>query len=404
MRFPPHQRGFTLIELLVVIAIIAVLAAILFPVFARAREKAYQSTCSSNQRQIVAAVQMYAQDHEETMPSTATVWADINVEAGALMCPSAGKSMPVAYGYNSLYAQKALGEVNDPTSAVATADYLAGTSLPNVLTDGSCVNKRHGGGAVFSYLDGHVAWSQTVAGVGTLPVTAGLFAWYRGDQDCGAGLWKDQGPNGLDLIQATVANQPVKMGLTTTGGPGLRFNGAGTQTMASTKSVNTSLSDTTFILVLNRPSNSGGDGFPLQVKSLTSSNVHSLAYFGGGVNDLTFNYGASWPNGNGVASQRFANYYSNTTWNPPPFIVAMTHETTPSYIRAFYRNFAIAANWSSSSNENATISGNLVVELLGRGRTLDFSEIIIYKRQLTAAERFQVVSYLAKMYGITQFN
>ena len=53
------RRGFTLIELLVVIAIIAILAAILFPVFARAREKARQTTCTSNQKQIAALVQMY---------------------------------------------------------------------------------------------------------------------------------------------------------------------------------------------------------------------------------------------------------------------------------------------------------------------------------------------------------
>ncbi|HAH86615.1 MAG TPA: hypothetical protein DCL60_04515 [Armatimonadetes bacterium] len=56
------RKGFTLIELLVVIAIIAILAAILFPVFAKAREKARQTTCSSNLKQISTAIQMYAQD------------------------------------------------------------------------------------------------------------------------------------------------------------------------------------------------------------------------------------------------------------------------------------------------------------------------------------------------------
>ncbi len=60
------KRGFTLIELLVVIAIIAILAAILFPVFARAREKARQSSCLSNLKQIGLAGQMYAQDYDET--------------------------------------------------------------------------------------------------------------------------------------------------------------------------------------------------------------------------------------------------------------------------------------------------------------------------------------------------
>ncbi len=59
------RRGFTLIELLVVIAIIAILAAILFPVFARAREKARQTSCLSNLKQLGLAAQMYAQDYDE---------------------------------------------------------------------------------------------------------------------------------------------------------------------------------------------------------------------------------------------------------------------------------------------------------------------------------------------------
>lgn len=65
-----HQRaGFTLIELLVVIAIIAILAAILFPVFAQARDAARKTTCVSNCRQIGAAMAMYRQDYDEVMPN-----------------------------------------------------------------------------------------------------------------------------------------------------------------------------------------------------------------------------------------------------------------------------------------------------------------------------------------------
>jgi len=63
------RRGFTLIELLVVIAIIAILAAILFPVFARAREKARQTSCLSNMKQIGLAMIMYTQDYDEKFVS-----------------------------------------------------------------------------------------------------------------------------------------------------------------------------------------------------------------------------------------------------------------------------------------------------------------------------------------------
>ncbi|GIV04522.1 MAG: hypothetical protein KatS3mg016_0097 [Fimbriimonadales bacterium] len=62
-----RRSGFTLIELLVVIAIIAILAAILFPVFARAREKARQTQCVSNAKQIATGVYMYTQDYDETL-------------------------------------------------------------------------------------------------------------------------------------------------------------------------------------------------------------------------------------------------------------------------------------------------------------------------------------------------
>jgi prepilin-type N-terminal cleavage/methylation domain-containing protein/prepilin-type processing-associated H-X9-DG protein len=67
-----NRRGFTLIELLVVIAIIAILAAILFPVFAQAREKARQTTCLSNNKQIGLSVMMYVQDYDETFPPCLT--------------------------------------------------------------------------------------------------------------------------------------------------------------------------------------------------------------------------------------------------------------------------------------------------------------------------------------------
>jgi len=75
------KKGFTLIELLVVIAIIAILAAILFPVFAQAREKARQTTCLSNCKQIGTALNLYVDDYDETMPylyDSSKTWSSID--------------------------------------------------------------------------------------------------------------------------------------------------------------------------------------------------------------------------------------------------------------------------------------------------------------------------------------
>jgi len=70
-----HRNAFTLIELLVVIAIIAILAAILFPVFAKVREKARQTSCASNEKQIGLGILQYVQDNDETFPiGEATPW------------------------------------------------------------------------------------------------------------------------------------------------------------------------------------------------------------------------------------------------------------------------------------------------------------------------------------------
>jgi prepilin-type N-terminal cleavage/methylation domain-containing protein len=161
-KYNRNHKGFTLIELLVVIAIIAILAAILFPVFARAREKARQMTCTSNQRQITASIMMYCQDYGETMPVSTTVWKDIEVDPGVLICPTAGKTQNIGYGYNSYLSNGAIGDVVDPTKAVVTMDCSAtagstGGALVDFNTD---VNARHSGGVVYSCIDGHVAWEQ----------------------------------------------------------------------------------------------------------------------------------------------------------------------------------------------------------------------------------------------------
>jgi prepilin-type N-terminal cleavage/methylation domain-containing protein/prepilin-type processing-associated H-X9-DG protein len=85
-----RQRGFTLIELLVVIAIIAILAAILFPVFAKAREKARQITCASNEKQIGLGLLMYLQDNDEKFPAGLVHAAVPNINSGTTNCTGAG--------------------------------------------------------------------------------------------------------------------------------------------------------------------------------------------------------------------------------------------------------------------------------------------------------------------------
>ena len=155
-----EHKGFTLIELLVVIAIIAILAAILFPVFSRAREKARQTACISNLKQAGLAVYMYSSENDETFP-LASGWAStIGLSGKVLICPTQGKTAAAgnSYGYNNKVSGKKLGEIEaitSPDQEVLIADARGGLS-DNTLFLQSDVDMRHGGKALVAYCDTHV--------------------------------------------------------------------------------------------------------------------------------------------------------------------------------------------------------------------------------------------------------
>jgi len=203
------KKGFTLIELLVVIAIIAILAAILFPVYAQLKEKARQANCQSNLKQLVLAAMTYTDDYDGHFPfycdnTWTQYWAGLkvtgglDVEKGLLMpyvktgqlqaCPSfRAKSVGygTGYGYNWLYigsnvgndgdwahiadTAASLSELNQPSKTVIFADSevdwgmgggaqesiaITAPSQQNGCDD---IGYRHNDKAVAAFCDGHVA-------------------------------------------------------------------------------------------------------------------------------------------------------------------------------------------------------------------------------------------------------
>ena len=204
------RKGFTLIELLVVIAIIAILAAILFPVFAKAREKARQTSCLSNLKQMGTALLMYAQDYDEVyMPSgyvIPSLGTDPNVNWWrfliqpyiknwqVFLCPSSAytgvPSNPAAqltnaYGYTSTLNCRAQGTIQRPAEFIAMGDsvhwigdcyglwtyaYAAPSGWPGNFSTNPAIrtesNTRHNFGSNLTFADGHAKWYQTNAILG----------------------------------------------------------------------------------------------------------------------------------------------------------------------------------------------------------------------------------------------
>ena len=176
-----RTRGFTLIELLVVIAIIAILAAILFPVFAKAREKARQTSCLSNQRQIATGILMYVQDNNELLPSVGNIWTSAFPTSNATKCLDVA-TLGNAFVYNAQLDGIPLQQVTAATTTTsginhdvtacfltadgATTEATAANLIPAVsdfnasntaYTDADIAKSRHNGNYIASFVDGHVA-------------------------------------------------------------------------------------------------------------------------------------------------------------------------------------------------------------------------------------------------------
>ncbi len=183
-----RRKGFTLIELLVVIAIIAILAAILFPVFAKAREKARQTACLSNMRQLGMACQQYAQDWDDHIPGLYNTADVVSYPSGNLGycswssqiypyvksrnvfdCPDAtsthkwgdgNMANSFSYGSNFVLSITWLGYI--PTLgqlAYPSQTILLGDSDNYALSQsGNVCANRHNEGLNYSFGDGHAKW------------------------------------------------------------------------------------------------------------------------------------------------------------------------------------------------------------------------------------------------------
>ena len=196
------RRGFTLIELLVVIAIIAILAAILFPVFAKAREKARQASCLSNIKQISLGFLMYCQDYDERTPCNYWNVAPVTVQgfttayfssmtatypyvknSQIFQCPSAS-NLWNAYSVNiNIYS--VVHSLADFTQVANTCmfgcsntgvsgnwcldNFYQGSATPPAYCRAS-PSARHNEGTNFSFMDGHGKWLRTDQYVKIMPL------------------------------------------------------------------------------------------------------------------------------------------------------------------------------------------------------------------------------------------
>ena len=213
-----RKSGFTLIELLVVIAIIAILAAILFPVFARARENARRSSCQSNMKNIALGFKQYLQDYDEKYPakdSWTTAIFTYTKSDQVLRCPSAGNTeatvaSKIDYLYNAGLHVAKESRIEATAVTVLNAEAARGVASSGAV---ATAPTRHFDGSNYSFVDGHVKWLKPAAVISTasttqptfdVPLTAGTIAAIASGvagATATAGADPQQWPNGTGTIK-----------------------------------------------------------------------------------------------------------------------------------------------------------------------------------------------------------
>jgi len=190
------RRGFTLIELLVVIAIIAILAAILFPVFARAREKARQTSCLSNLKQIGTAMMMYVQDYDERFPRHYFRRASDNGISGSVItvvhpyvqnvqvwdCPSSPRETSQSGGQPSILGDFSYGW-NYMVFTLGTVTKHARCTHPaDTVMAADCCMDSWGRGRLYWPSYG-VGYNEAIASQSGWPSNCDSAYWYTPDHD-----------------------------------------------------------------------------------------------------------------------------------------------------------------------------------------------------------------------------
>ncbi|MEI6520389.1 MAG: LamG-like jellyroll fold domain-containing protein [bacterium] len=354
---------------------------------------------------------MYTQDHEESLPLTSTVWNDIKVDPGVLICPTKGKTITNGYVYYGCMGGQSMGSFSNPSAAGLTAD---GQHISTVASDlniaysGADLDFRHSNKVVAGFVDGHVIASDTPP-----PPVYGLSAtnqriWYAADAICGVASgtgvqnWVDMGSLNRTVTQPTAANRPTFMANAINGKPALSFNGASTAAASNWLATpqqfdltGGSNSITMFMVItLGATQNNYTDlmdfdhgtapnnGCVLQMKDGTPVNSYCFTYSSDGSNFPT------WTNTN----------ICTLTASQPQLLTVIQDTSLRYYINGVLKTtYNSVTAWNNGAN--VLTIGNFTSDHTRCFNGL-IAEFAFYNKAMTDTERQAAESYLKGKYGL----